>query len=859
MRTREAIWNFLTNREADSPFLIPLWSTSLETQVMTSREGVTDEDEPNLFYDPETNERWKDFRWPWKAGTNPRYTDPPITFSPAARVERVGTTWWDFENKRSIAIGIDIDFQGEKSSTTNTNTTDTLNDIVERLKTLDYVTIVRSTGGRGLHVYVFFENCPDARNHHDHTLVARKTLRLIGQDLDYPLENHVDCVGAVFWIWAASSPDGHPGFSLVKSGGKLDASRLASIELPTPSVRGRSAADFEVVEFEEEHKRILEAIQVEPFYFNIRHDLNLVHTHTRAIKQAIDHGLQVAGEFTTVSDGTDPNSANCFMAPQRGGSFRVVRFGQSQHEPDWEFVNERNFCYLNEDVPFQERLSAVSKERKAGRYIVDPDSITELCESLGEPLDSPVPDTADEVWAVLIDGGFQVSFKAKLDETPDGWTKKGNRGEYTRTVSVERRGDLKQRMLRRADEKIRFVVQDGNPRGWFHKSGPGWLEHRSYTELSCVVQSLFSEFERLAHTTMMENPWELVTKPFHPEYPGGRQWNRGAPQLLVEPAESGGDHPHFDMILEHIGGDLNTTVQQNEWCRKAGINTGADYLRAWIACLIHHTDQPLPYLFLVGPQNSGKSIFHEMMKFLFTHGITSANSALTSNFNGELSGCFLVYVEERDLADKRHDAYSKIKEWVTGRDLLVQEKYQTPYTTPNYLHFVQMANSSTHLPLEDGDTRVVACDVPALQNPIPKAIMEKSLSDEAPRFLRTLLNTIIPAPIDRMRIPALKTTTKELMEQKARSPLMVFAGASLYKVDGHKIDLEEFYERFKGFCQATNDSAPPPFTVQQELMLRSDRFTIGMKGQRVYLLNVSFDQDARPKAKPLVPNSRGTF
>lgn len=858
MRTREAIANFLDKRVEDSPFLIPLWSPSLETQVMTSRQGVVDEDEPNLFTDPETHEHWKDFRWPWQAGTDPKYSDPQITFSPAARVDRVGTTWWDFESRKSIAACIDIDFQGEKAATTNTNDSETLHDVVERLKTLDYVTIVRSTGGKGLHVYVFFDNCPDAQNHHEHTIVARKTLRLIGQDLDYPIENHVDCVGAVLWIWAKSSPADHPGFSVVKEGGKLDATRLASIELPQPSVRGRSEADFEVVELEEEHKRILEAIQAEPFYFNIRHDMNLIHTHTCAIKQAIDHGLEVRGDFVTSSDGSDPNTANCFMAPQRGGSFRVVRFGQSQHEPDWEFVNEKNFCYLNEDISYQERVSNLAKSVRAGKYQFNAESIAELCESVGEPLDSPIPDSVDDVWAVLIDGGFQIRFKGSLEETPEGWSKTG-KNEYVKTVRPKQTGNFKLRMLRRADERVRFVVQDGSPRGWFHRSETGWLEHRSYGELSCVVQSLFGEFERSCHTTMMENPWHLVTKPFQPEYPGGRQWNRNAPQLAVEPAESGGNHPHFDMILEHIGGDLNTAVQQNEWCRKAAINTGADYLRAWLACLIHHTDQPLPYLFLVGPQNSGKSIFHEMMKFLFTHGITSANSALTSSFNGELAGCFLVYVEERDLGDKRHDAYSKIKEWVTGRDLLVQEKYQTPYTTPNYLHFVQMANSSSHLPLEDGDTRIVASDVPALSNPIPKAIMEKALREEAPRFLRTLLNTVIPPPVDRLRIPALKTVTKELMERRFRSPLMQFAMDNVFQCNGHKVELEEFYNAFKSFCNTLNETAPPMFTVQQELMLRSDRFTMGMKGQKVYLLNVSLNDEDRPKSKPLVPNSRGTF
>ncbi len=218
-----------------------------------------------------------------------------------------------------------------------------------------------------------------------------------------------------------------------------------------------------------------------------------------------------------------------------------------------------------------------------------------------------------------------------------------------------------------------------------------------------------------------------------------------------------------------------------------------------------------------------------------------------------------MYVEERDLTDKRYNAYEKIKEWVTGRDLLIQEKYQTPYLTPNYLHFVQMANNAKHLPMEDGDTRIVALDVPALENPMPKAQMEKKLAEEAPRFLATLMNTQLPPPVSRLRVPALSTPTKRNMEGNAMTPLMAWLRDGVFAKCGHCVKLSDLYAKFKSDQERHNKTVPSEFAVGLEIMNRSDRYEIGQRGAEQYLLNYSFDEKAKPKKKALSTNSSGRF
>ena len=52
-------------------------------------------------------------------------------------------------------------------------------------------------------------------------------------------------------------------------------------------------------------------------------------------------------------------------------------------------------------------------------------------------------------------------------------------------------------------------------------------------------------------------------------------------------------------------------MRENEWCKLHNIKSGTDYLLYWIAFLLRDPFQPLPYLFLYGNQNSGKSILHQ--------------------------------------------------------------------------------------------------------------------------------------------------------------------------------------------------------------------------------------------------------
>ncbi len=163
--------------------------------------------------------------------------------------------------------------------------------------------------------------------------------------------------------------------------------------------------------------------------------------------------------------------------------------------------------------------------------------------------------------------------------------------------------------------------------------------------------------------------------------------------------------------------------------------SGRQYLQAWYANVLRHPFSPLPYLFLYGPENSGKSIFHEAFGILVTRGVVKADQALTSQFNGELEGCILAVVEEKDIS-KAIGAHDKIKDAVTAPALAIRRMRTDTYQVPNTTHWVQCSNRIEACPIFTGDTRITVVHVPELTKEIPKERFKKALEDEAPHFLQ---------------------------------------------------------------------------------------------------------------------------
>lgn len=205
--------------------------------------------------------------------------------------------------------------------------------------------------------------------------------------------------------------------------------------------------------------------------------------------------------------------------------------------------------------------------------------------------------------------------------------------------------------------------------------------------------------------------WFLVNRPFQEEYPSGREWNRNAAKFRFLPTQETDDlkYPTWMRILNHCGRNLDKIVKNDPYCIQAGILTGGDYLKCWVASVFQEPTEPLPYLFLFSQkQGTGKSLFHEALSLLVTKGVVKADKALQSpTYNGELAGAVICVVEETDLNGNKQ-ASNKIKEWVTAKEISIRDLYITTYMMVNTTHWIQCVPKEAWIHTSVGPRQVMS-------------------------------------------------------------------------------------------------------------------------------------------------------
>lgn len=402
-------------------------------------------------------------------------------------------------------------------------------------------------------------------------------------------------------------------------------------------------------------------------------------------------------------------------------------------------------------------------------------------------------------------GGFLALRVVKQagDKPGARWLGKGRKWIQTTKVKWDQRSD-KDKVRDDLDGQVRRLSTPGNKSaGWAVMTvNSGWNFVPKTDAQSHLYGLEYSDAEVKRNLGLIVvRPWNLVNHPFGPyEDPIKREFNLDGAQRAYDPAETltefqwvnrllwgqpesesnlhsrdVGHIPTWQRILDHCGASLDSGVQAAPWARGTWIKRGADYLLAWIACLIREPLLPLPYIFLYGrDQDSGKSIFHEATGLLIAKGVTCANYSLTNQngFNGELAGAVLAYVEEINLS-RNPQAANRLKDWITSPTLWIRRMRTDLYDQPNSLHFIQTANDISFCLVSDQDTRIVVSQVPKLEYLIPKPILLDRLRSEAPNFMRVLYDLELPPLISRLRLPPIESTAKTEAIRENLPPLVL--------------------------------------------------------------------------------------
>ena len=821
---------------------------------------------------------WKSFRIPWKANSDPEYNDSEIRFNLADHCEAIGMTGWDWKNRVSKWVAYDFDAIVGHSESHDAKLSDQeLGKVQEAAQKIPWVTVRKSTSGNGLHLYVRLADFK-TQNHTEHAALARAILSKMSALVGYDFDSKVDNCGGNMWVWHRKmKSSGGLGLKLIKEGSVLVDEPLNWRDhiAVTSGKRRKTAPGFldesELDPFEElcgqyvkvpldeDHKKLIDYLDKCGAYWWFDTDLHILVCHTYDLKKAHEE-LSLRGVFDTLASGTEQGAdQNCFARPLRKGSWVVRRHTLGVAESGTWDQDGAGYtrCYLNRepDLEIASRARGGIEHEKQGWVFKEAEVAMQALADLGTHIKLEPRLAARQTYIKpRKDGKVIIEIKKEDGDVVDGWLEE--KGKWKKVVKTHTPVAYEPEINNYDDVIRHLIAAEGTDAGWVIRSDKIWCsEPLTHIKLALKSQGISANEVDLILGSSITKRWALVNQPFQPEYPGDRQWNRKAAQLAYTPSQDL-DNLYYETwlrILNHCGKDLDIEIKNNEWCKNNGVETGGEYLKLWMASLFQFPVEPLPYLFFTGPQNSGKSTFHEALSLLITRGVVRADVALTSqgNFNGELHTAVVCYIEETDLSAQKSTVYNRIKDWVTSRTMSVHEKGKTPYEVPNTTHWIQCSNSPSACPIFPGDTRITMMYVDTPDEYIQKNDLLNRLRKEAPDFLAHVLNTDIPKCTDRLRIPVIVTEEKKRAERLNQSDLDEFIEERCHYVPGAMIKYGDFFVEFRKWLGPEQVDNWGKKRMGKELPKKFPKAR-NPKDAQWYIGNISFDKDAKPGKKLVV-------
>jgi hypothetical protein len=880
MLTRtKAIKNFLTDyTHAD---LAGLYNHGMEVQVNVAQDGGTRVEgegfKGRMWHGySDGNETWKAIRIPWSAATKPRYDDVPMTFNLASHAEAIGMTGWNWEHRVSKWVAFDFDgISGHSEGHAAKLTDQELQEVQEAACQLPWVTVRKSSGGQGLHLYVFLDNVPTA-NHTEHAALGRSILGKMSTETGFDFAIKVDACGGNIWVFHRKMK-GTDGLTLVKQGVTLSdipinwqdhvdvikkkqrRSQPSQIKTTELSAFEELTSQRQRTKLDVSHKKLLDYLRQSKASWWFDNDHWMLVCHTYDLKKAHED-LCFRGVFDTLATGKDKGAdwnVYCFPLADPPGAWSVRRYTPGVVEAAcWEQdASGWTQCYYNRDPSLRiaSRTFDGIEDEKGDYHFNEAETASSTARMLGADL--KLPPWACSRQTIIKqhkDGRLIVHVKREpTDNYGDmiGWREdKGwwKRLFNARLTQAEETGSFN------FDNTARHVsTGDGHDLGWVVKSHDTWhIEPMQHIKVALKALDLSDKEINKALGNCVLDPWTEVNEPFQDEYPGGRRWNRKSAQFRYLPqVEEPFKHPTWDLVLKHCGRGLDNVIKENGWCQANGLITGENYLRVWIASLFQFPKKPLPYLFLYSKtENTGKSTLHEALSLLINDtGYARADTALTSaqGFNGELVNAVLCVIQETDIS-KSVGSRNRLKDWVLALQFPVHIKNRTPYLIPNTTHYIHTANDHRECPIFPGDTRITVIHVPSLEplEMIPRDELHVRLKREAPAFLGMVLRIEIPYSSDRLNVPVLETKEKIQSARLNRTDFEIFLEETIHYAPGEIILYSDLWARFQEWLSPEDIHLWSKIRMGRELPMEYPKGRVLAKGGKFHVGNMSFEKPA---------------
>lgn len=145
-----------------------------------------------------------------------------------------------------------------------------------------------------------------------------------------------------------------------------------------------------------------------------------------------------------------------------------------------------------------------------------------------------------------------------------------------------------------------------------------------------------------------------------------------------------------------------------------------EHLKRVIAYTVRNPGKKVRHAILLRSEHQGigKSMLAGLWKALLgpSNARTVSSEEVASNYQAFLQETLLVVLEELSLGSGRQ-FYNRMKDWITGDEVRINQKFLTPREWPNLVTFLILTNLRVPILIEDKDRRVFMIDTPATPRP----------------------------------------------------------------------------------------------------------------------------------------------
>ena len=267
----------------------------------------------------------------------------------------MGMTGWKWTTRRSLWVAFDFDSLLAHAKSMGLSEEE-LNRVLAAAMSLGYVEIRKSTGGSGLHIYVYFgDDGIPTENHTVHAALARCILAMMSHDCGFDFASRLDCCGGNMWAYHRKMTVENEGLKIIKPFEKklwlpdlpsdwhdhveVVARRQTKVRVDTDiqddylDPFDALASAYRKVPLDETHKQIIDELSHSGFTTVWLPDLHLCQTHTKALKKLMETG-KYEGVFRDELQWQQSRNAQLLLV-SRGG-WRLARLSLLARCPEAE-------------------------------------------------------------------------------------------------------------------------------------------------------------------------------------------------------------------------------------------------------------------------------------------------------------------------------------------------------------------------------------------------------------------------------------------------------------------------------------------------------------------------------------------